>query len=292
MDKPTIGFIGQGYIGKNYADDFEKRGFPVVRYALEEPYNGNKEKIKKCDIVFIAVPTPTTPKGFDFSIIDNALGLVGEGKIAVIKSTILPGTTKHLQKKYPSVTVLASPEFLSETTAAYDASHPTQNIIGIPEDTVQHREAAELILTILPKAPATIICKSVEAELFKYAHNMNGYVQIVLFNILYDLAKNLGGDWETIRKAIKSDPLMSDSYTNPVHKSGRGAGGHCFIKDFAALTKFYEEHMGDAEGVKALHAFEEKNKKLLKESGKDLNLLQGVYGKEEIGKVVSQGNSH
>ena len=33
-----IGFIGQGWIGKNYADDFEKRGFDVVRYSKEKKY--------------------------------------------------------------------------------------------------------------------------------------------------------------------------------------------------------------------------------------------------------------
>ena len=80
----TIGFIGQGFIGKNYADDFERRGFSVTRYSLEEPYRGNKEKIKECDIVFIAVPTPTTPEGFDDSILRGVLPLVKEGKTAVI----------------------------------------------------------------------------------------------------------------------------------------------------------------------------------------------------------------
>ena len=79
MDKPRIGFIGQGWIGKNYADDFERRGYHTVRYALEPQYVGNKEKIKDCDIVFIAVPTPTTPAGFDSSIVEGALSLVGAG---------------------------------------------------------------------------------------------------------------------------------------------------------------------------------------------------------------------
>ena len=65
----NIGFVGQGWIGKHYADNFEARGYMVVRYALEEPYVKNKEKIKECGIVFIAVPTPTSPKGFDASIV-------------------------------------------------------------------------------------------------------------------------------------------------------------------------------------------------------------------------------
>jgi len=62
-----IGFIGQGWIGKNYADDFEKRGYETVRYSLEKPYVDNKEKIKDCDLVFIAVPTPTTPTLANFN---------------------------------------------------------------------------------------------------------------------------------------------------------------------------------------------------------------------------------
>ena len=72
---PKIGFIGQGWIGKNYADNFEQRGFEVARYGLEAEYNGNKEKIKNCDIVFIAVPTPTTPEGFDCGILKQVIKL-------------------------------------------------------------------------------------------------------------------------------------------------------------------------------------------------------------------------
>ena len=30
MKNLLIGFIGQGYVGKNYADDFEERGFNSI----------------------------------------------------------------------------------------------------------------------------------------------------------------------------------------------------------------------------------------------------------------------
>src|SRR3989344_5672703 len=119
MNKVKIGFIGHGVVGKNCADDFEARGHVVIRYAKEKPYHKNKNAIKDCDIVFIAVPTPTTPDGFDDSIVREALSLVGKGKIAVIKSTIVPGTTRSIQKENPDVFVMHSPEFLTESTAAY-----------------------------------------------------------------------------------------------------------------------------------------------------------------------------
>src|ERR1043166_7563433 len=111
--KPIVGFIGHGYVGKSYADNFADRGFPVVRYSLEEPYIRNKPEVKKCDVVFVAVPTPTTPKGFDASIVEEALGLIKNGAVVIIKSTVTPGTTRKLQKKFPKLIILFSPEFLS-----------------------------------------------------------------------------------------------------------------------------------------------------------------------------------
>ena len=171
-NKPTIGFIGQGFIGKNYADDFEKRGFAVVRYALEKEFNGNKEKIKDCDIVFAAVPTPSTPNGFDDHIIRSAAKLVGKGKILVIKSTIVPGTTISIQKQNPDIFVMHSPEFLTEKTAAYDAAHPNRNIIGIPEMSAKYKEKARIVLSVLPKAPYSLISNARSAELIKYGGNI------------------------------------------------------------------------------------------------------------------------
>lgn len=280
MKKTSIGFIGQGYIGKNYADDFEKRGLTVIRYALEEPHLSNKEKIKDCDIVFIAVPTPTTPEGFDDSIIRSALNHVKEESIVVIKSTVLPETTKKLQESYPDITLLVSPEFLSEATAAHDAAHPFSNIVGMPVKSQEHESAAKRVHALLPDAPYSLTCDSTEAEIIKYTHNASGYAQIILFNLIYDIAQKLGGDWDVIEKALRADPLISNRYASPIHKSGRGAGGHCFIKDVAALRELYERIVGDKEGSSVFQALEEKNKQLLRESKKDLDLLRDVYGLE------------
>ena len=280
MGKLLIGFIGQGFIGKNYADDFEARGYSVVRYSLEEPFVQNKEKIAECDIVFIAVPTPTTPSGFDYSIVQTALSLVGKGKVAVIKSTMIPGTTDILQKENTDIFVLHSPEFLREVSAAYDAAHPDRNIVGIPIDGDKYREKANSVISILPTAPFVKICTARDAEFIKYGGNNFFYVKVVYMNLLYDLAQEIGCDWNTVQDGMVADPRIGASHMNPVHDSGRGAGGHCFIKDFAAFANVYEKLVGDIDGVKALRAFEEKNIKLLKDSRKDIDLLEGVYGKE------------
>ncbi|MBI4093742.1 UDP-glucose/GDP-mannose dehydrogenase family protein [Candidatus Kaiserbacteria bacterium] len=286
--KPLIGFVGQGYVGKNYADDFESRGYSVVRYSLEQPYIANRDLIKDCDVVFVAVPTPSTPKGFDGSIVEEALSLVGKGKIAVIKSTVVPGMTRQLQKKYPEKILLFCPEFLSVATAAYDVANPFLNVVGISSNSKKHKKAAQLILDILKKAPENLICSSEEAELVKYAHNISGYMQILTFNAVYDLAEHFGANWSAIQRAVEADPLICNRYANPVHKGGRGAGGFCFIKDMAAFARHYEKTVKEPRGTAFLKAAQAKNIALLAASQKDLDLLHGVYGKKLVEKHSSR----
>jgi nucleotide sugar dehydrogenase len=281
-----IGFIGQGWIGKNYADDFEKRGYEIVRYSLEKPYIDNKEKIKDCDIVFIAVPTPSTPAGFDDSILRQAIKSVGTGKIAVIKSTLLPGTTEAIQEENPDIYVMHSPEFLTEATAAYDAANPSRNIIGLPKDSDDYKEKAGEVLEVLPYAAYKIICSSREAELIKYGGNCWFYFKVIFINMLYDLAKKNNCRWENIQDAMAADPRIGRTHLNPIHQGGRGAGGHCFIKDFAAFSEIYRKYVGDEFGLKVLESLKDKNIDLLVGSGKDLDLLSGVYGEEVIKKLI------
>jgi UDP-glucose 6-dehydrogenase len=299
-NQPAIGFIGQGWIGKNYADDFERRGYDVTRYALEEPYANNGDKVGDCDIVFIAVPTPSTPAGFDPSILKAAVKKVGEGKIAVIKSTLLPGTTEEIQQENPGKFIFHSPEFLTEATAARDAAHPKRNIVGYSLDNEEYKSKARLILSVLPKADYELACKAKEAELIKYGGNNWFYFKVVFVNLLFDLARENGCDYDVIREAMAADPRVGKSHLTPIHKSGtlggdayheqiekdkdggRGAGGHCFIKDFAAFREMYEKTVGDEKGVALLRAIEDKNIDLLVKSGKDQDLLKGVYGEEII----------
>jgi len=275
-----IGFIGQGWIGKNYADHFEENGFDVTRYALEEPYVKNKEKIQDTDIVFIAVPTPTTPKGFDDSHIRSAVALSRKGATVVIKSTLPPGLTVKLTEEFPDLYIFHVPEFLREAHARYDVDYPERLIIGYPKDTPEYQKRAELIRSIHPKANYTKITSSQEAEMIKYAHNTIGYATVLFMNILYDLAEAKGVEWSAVKEAILSNPWYPSKYLDPVHKSGRGAGGNCFIKDFATLTLLYQEtHPDDTEGNALLQAMAKKNNQLLRSSGKSLDLLEGVYGK-------------
>lgn len=106
-------------------------------------------------------------------------------------------------------------------------------------------------------------------------------------NLLYELAMNHGARFDVIAENMKADPRIGASHMQPLHQyahmggnQGRGAGGHCFIKDFAAFRQLFETRLPeDLESIALLRAFETKNNKMLHDSGKDLDLLEGVYGK-------------
>lgn len=275
-----IGCIGQGFVGKNIANDFENRGYSVVRYALEPAYALNRDQIAACDLVFVGVPTPTTPEGFDYSTVENVIKLTGPGSIVVIKSTLLPGTTRSLQDMYTDRVILFSPEFLSEETAAYDVAHPMFNIIGLAYDSAGHRKAADAVMQVLPKSDHNYVVSAQAAELFKYTHNLNGYMRVVLSNLMHDVAEEINADWADVKSIIDADPMMSPYYNSPVHKKGRGAGGHCFVKDMAAFRGFFEKMIPeDKNGAAVFKAMEKKNLELLAASNKSQDLVEGVYGK-------------
>ena len=275
-----IGFIGQGYVGKHVADDFEARSYSIVRYSLEPVYVGNKDAIASCDVVFVAVPTPSTPDGFDYSIVRSALSLVRSGASVVIKSTLVPGTSERLQKEFPDLVVIFSPEFLSEATAAHDAAHPILNIVGTTNDTEIQNHAAKEVMALLPLSINQFYSTATAAEIFKYAHNIQGYMRVILSNLLYDVSSVLNADWEQVRRMMDIDPMMSPYYNSPIHKTGRGAGGHCFIKDMAAFRMLYSDVCAqDTDGLAVLTSMEKKNLELLKVTNKDQDLVEGVYGK-------------
>ena len=284
MKNLKVGFIGQGMVGKNMADDFEARGYETIRYSLEPEYIGNKDRVCEADIVFIAVPTPTTWEGFNDSILRSEIGLTGVGKIAVIKSTILPGTTESIQNENPAIYILHSPEFLVASRAAEGVSNPERNLIGLPFDNDVYRKKAEMVLSVLPKAPYEKILLSKETELIKYVGNNFLYTKVIFMNLMYELAKKNGSDWNNVAEAVSQDSRIGKSHMHPVHSSlegkttaGRGAGGFCFPKDFEAFLQFYKKNVSDKKGIEILESIRNKNLELLLQSGKDLDILKNIY---------------
>lgn len=273
-DTPLIGFIGQGWVGKHYADSFEKRGYNVVRYDITSQYSHNKTKLKECDIIFVAVPTPTIPeKDFDDSILLNAIKVTNKGQIVVIKSTVQVGITDKIQRMFPDRYILHSPEFLTEKTAAYDASYPDRNIVGYTE---KSKEVTNIVMKVLPKASYQVIVPCKEAELVKYAGNVWFYFKVMVCNLTYDIAKDNDVNYNSIKDMMSADERIGSTHLDVEHQGGRGAGGHCFIKDLVAFKGMYKT-IFCGEGNDVLRSIERYNKFLLKKTNKNIDLLNDIY---------------
>ena len=165
-----VGIVGTGMVGGSMLRYFQKKeGLEIFTYDKGKN-EGSPEEVNKAEIVFICVPTPYLKDGggFDLSYVDETLSWINGEKVVVVKSTVMPGTTEMLQKKYPQHKFLMNPEFLTEETADQDMSYPDRQIVGYTE---KSHEVAGDLMQLLPLAPFERILPATEAETVKYFGN-------------------------------------------------------------------------------------------------------------------------
>lgn len=236
--KKTIGIIGGGFVGQ-----ILKRYYPEAKvYDINEKFDELEDVINK-DIVFIAFNLRDNAIEGTTKIDDYLYHLKGDA-IVVIKSTFVPGTTDKLQEKYPNLRIVYNPEFLTEMTAWEDFSHPQFQILGMPHSTLH---LAHEIFELLPDAPVKRIISPLDAEMLKHAQNSYYALKVTWFNQLYDVCKEKGADYETLREIMVQNPWIGDSHSTIFHKGYRGYGGKCLSKDPKALSRVAKfpliEHM-------------------------------------------------
>lgn len=276
-----LGFIGQGWVGGNIADEFNERlGWDnqIIRYSLEEPFCRNIDELLECEYVFVCVPTATTKYGHDISNVRNVLSLLFPETIVIIKSTIKPGTTIKLQDEFPYLVIIHSPEFLTEANVVMDVKYPKRNIIGIPYEKEPWLSAAQDVINLLPGAPYNLITHSTNAELIKYAGNAYLLTKVVFTNMLYDLVKAYGANWNEVRDGWTADYRIGESHTKVFDKEGkRGAAGHCLLKDFEVYRSLFNQADMQADILRQIASL---NIGYLISTNKDLDLIKEIYGFE------------
>lgn len=268
-----LAVIGQGWVGGNLATNFEKRGYEVIRYSLEEPYINNKDLVQTADVAFLCVPTPTNSEGFFDDIVRSVIPLCG--KVVVIKSTLMPGTTDTLQEAFPMKRIMFSPEFLREKHAEEDTNRPERNIIGITNP--EHAETAKEVMKILPRAKYEKITTARNAEMVKYAGNAFLTEKVLFANRIYDICQAKGIDYGQVREMLGFDSRIGGSHLK-VLENGRGAGGDCLTKDYEGITQLYEQ-TGNTAGYYVFQSNKRYNIQLLSGTGKDMHILSSVYPK-------------
>ncbi len=229
--KHSIGIIGYGMVGGAVGAWFKK-----AKVFDRSKFPDGLADVNQCDIVFICVPTPyKKATGYDYHAIElTAKRLIGH-KIVVLKSTVLPGKTAELQKKFPQHTWLFNPEFLRDKTAVEDFLKSDRQIVGMAKKTAKHLAAAKLVMKLLPKAPYQAITTSTEAELIKEFANAFLATKVVFANMMFDVAKQVGADYEQVRQGVGNDPRITTSMMKIFLDGFRGYSGKCFPKDMGAM---------------------------------------------------------
>lgn len=249
--KYKIGIIGLGFLGGAMDRYFVSSGINPLRY--DKKGIGSADEVNQADIIFVCVNTPYNQerKELDLSYILSAVSLVMGEKIIVVRSTIPPGTIDFLQKEFPQHSFLFNPEFLRAKTAYEDFIKPPRQVVGYTEKSRKH---ADIILGLLPKAPAeyTKILPAKSAELLKYISNTMLAAKVALANKTFDFCGQLGIDYEEVRQLLGADPRIGHWGLEIMYEDFRGYNGTCFPKDVRTFISLGEKLGVDVQWLKEM----------------------------------------
>ena len=273
-----ISVIGSGYVGLITGVGFAKFGnnvifidvdqnkinkinqgiTPIYEEGLEKLLKQNlkkitatrnyKDAIKNTDVSFVCVGTPSKKDGsIDLSYVYNSVREIGrvlknknDYHIVVIKSTVIPGTTKNQilsllektsgKKVGKDFGLAMNPEFLREGVGVKDFFEPDRIVIGYYD---------KKSLNSLKKLYKNFTCPIVEtslsaAEMIKYASNAFLATKISFINEIGNMCKKLNIDTYEVADGMGLDKRIGRAFLN----SGIGWGGSCFPKDVNALVNW------------------------------------------------------
>ena len=241
-----IGIIGQGYVGTAIKVGFE----PYYELETYDKYNKSKttcdlkQLVWGCEVIFVCVPTPMNSDGSCHTdIVESVVKEIDEWvsryhkdikPTVVIKSTVPPGTTDRLNKKYIGVNVIFNPEFLTEMNFLEDFKNQTRIILG------GTRKGTNKLRQIYSKVfPNATIVKtgSKTAEMVKYFINSFLATKVTFANEMKIICDEIGIDYDKVVEYATYDERLGKSHwAVPGPDGDYGFGGHCLPKDVSAIV--------------------------------------------------------
>jgi UDPglucose 6-dehydrogenase len=234
--QPSTAIVGYGDVGHALHGLFPQ----AVLY--DEPLGiGSRDAVNACRFAFVAVPTPSGPRGeCDVSVVEGVVGWL-ETDYIVIVSTIAPGTTERLVRETGKRIVFQPAYGPGETP-----EHPFSNLtrmrwLILGGERAHTIPVADLYKTVYNAETAIWQTSARTAELAKYMENAFLALKVTFCNEFYDIASVLGVDYNELRELWLLDPRMGRSHTF-VYPEGRGYGGKCLPKDVSALIEAASGH--------------------------------------------------
>ena len=201
-----------------------------------------KNSVKKSDIVFICVGTPTKKGGSaaDLSQIYEVVKVISSSinnfKIIVTKSTVPVTTGDEIEKILSNknnksrFSVVSNPEFLREGEAIRDFIYPDRIVLG-SNDKKSNRILKNLYLPLISKGAKYINTSRRAAELIKYSSNAFLATKITFINEIANLCEKIGINVEDISIGMGLDKRIGSRFL----RVGPSYGGSCFPKDAKAI---------------------------------------------------------
>ena len=242
----NIGIIGFGFVGSSVAYGFSAQtGFDLARLRIfdKNPAKSThslEEVLQESDFIFLSVPTPSNIDGsINLTILEEVLGQINDqgtkkGCVVLVRSTVVPGTTRSFQEKYKNITLVFNPEFLTERSAKFDFINQARFILGgEPKDT---NKVAGLFNVRFGNSTPTIQTNFETAEFIKYMNNCYFATKVSFMNEMKLIADQSSVDWSTAVDGFVRDGRVGHSHLAVPGPDGKyGFGGSCFPKDLQAM---------------------------------------------------------
>lgn len=279
MSNKSIACLGQGFVGGSLTTVFNERGtivytyditrrqanggswpeenenIPIPSISLENFVAACEKNVDFSKIYFVCLPTPMKIDGScDLSIVTSVLETLANisgDRIAVIKSTIPPGSTANFNKQFndKGLYVIFAPEFLTEKNCIEDMRNQDRIILGGPRPYIN--EVKDVFQTAFPNVPIHKT-SSDNAEFVKYVTNTFLTTKVLFANEIYQICEKLSidgndVDYDRIIELSTLDVRLGKSHWSvpgpmPADDGSgkllRGCGGSCFVKDLNALISF------------------------------------------------------
>jgi UDPglucose 6-dehydrogenase len=252
-------------------NNLQKGIIPIYEPGLEElvlkNYKNKKLKfstdldssIKKSDIVFICVGTPTQKNGIGadlsqiYSVSKEISKSINKFKIIITKSTVPVTTGDEIEKillknvNKNKFSVISNPEFLREGEAIRDFIYPDRVVVGA-NDKKSANILKNLYSPLISKGAKFISTNRRAAELIKYASNAFLATKITFINEIANLCEKTGIDVEDISIGIGLDKRIGSRFL----RAGPAYGGSCFPKDTKAIVTTADKFKTDLSLIKSV----------------------------------------
>ena len=266
-------------------DELVKKNIKNKRLSFSNDLN---KSVRKSDIIFICVGTPTKRGGSSadlsqvFGVAKELSKNINKYKIIITKSTVPVTTGDEIEKiliksnSRIKFSVVSNPEFLREGEAIRDFIYPDRVVVG-SNDKKSSRILKNLYTPLIAKGAKYINTSRRAAELIKYASNAFLATKITFINELANLCEKTNINVDDISIGMGLDQRIGSRFL----RAGPAYGGSCFPKDTKAITSTADKFSTNLSVIKSVIKSNENRSQLM------LNRVYQILNNKVKNKKIS-----